>query len=208
MSDPTNSLPELEELFDESTAIPLDPSELVVEAAHQLAEDKQLALLMQPVDNGNGKAVPTFKWWYESIIDWMLLNPGSSLADCAKALGRTPVTVRMIARSDAFRARFAQRRAEYNNQLANQLTDQATKLALASLNVLTDRVTNNPAKIPTAELTDLTSKVLDKLGYGVKPTGATANVQVNVGVSQDVLREAQRAMRTVQTINAEEVSNG
>ena len=54
---------------------------------------------------------------HDALIDLMIARPGATAKDLAAAFDRTPEWVRMIARTDAFRARFALRNAGVVNPL-------------------------------------------------------------------------------------------
>lgn len=147
-----------------------------------------------------------FKFWYDAIIDWMLLNPDKDLKDCAVALKRNYNTLNDIARSDIFKARLATRRHEYNQHLSAKIGEATQNVALAALNEIANRITTNAAAIPTVVLKDVMDTALERMGYGVKPIGPAVTVVNNdnrtVGVSADVLREAKQSMQDLHRHNA------
>ena len=140
-----------------------------------------------------------WRWWYASISDWMIEHPGGKLTDCALALNRSYNTIILIAGTDLFRDFHAQRMAEYRRThdfaLAHKLTavaEEALDLTLATLKKKGDQV-------PLANLVEITSSSLEKLGYGAKPTQPSVvvnnNQQVIVPVSASELVEAREALR-------------
>ena len=149
-----------------------------------------------------------FHFWYDHVIDWMLANPGRSVAECASTVKRSASTLYIVTNSDIFRTRFAQRRAEINSQMADEISDAVTGVALSGMRELQKRITENPAKIPTGLLSEVAGSALTRLGYGVAPVGTPGNntqVNVNVQVAPSILREAQERMRASQTINAQSI---
>ena len=117
-----------------------------------------------PVATRHGRL--RFRFWYDAIIDWMLLNPDKTLKQCAEFLGRKPDTIYSITSSDIFKARLAQRRQDYNDRLAAGISEAAGNVAMSSLQEIHRRVRDNAAAIPTVVLNDIANKALDRLGYG------------------------------------------
>lgn len=149
-----------------------------------------------------------FRFWYDAIIDWMLVNPDKSLVECSKALGRSVDTLYTITASDIFKARLAERRQQFNDRLAMGLAAATSGVAMAAMVELQKRITDNPAKIPTVVLADVASKTMKSLGYGTDPVAAPVqvnNITNTISVSADTLKEAKAAMRDVQRTNAETV---
>lgn len=143
-------------------------------------------------------------YWYDSIIDWMLGNPRASQRECAKAMGKSEPTIRMIVQSDMFKARYEARRKEINENMAVEIAEETSGVALEALREVRKRLTNNPAAIPIGQLTEIAHSTLDRLGYGAKPLVPAQNTQVNVTVTvpANALAEAQAAMRNLHQKNA------
>lgn len=142
-------------------------------------------------------------YWYDAIIDWMLANPMASQKEIAAAMGRSVPTIRLLLQSDMFRSRFESRRREVSEQIATEIHEATSTVALTALREVAHRLKDNPAKIPIGQLHEIATSTLDRLGYGQKsvaPAGAT-NVQVNVTVPAPVLDDARRAMREAQELN-------
>lgn len=148
-----------------------------------------------------------FRYWYDNIIDWMLVNPGKPMGDCAKAVGRSVSTIYIVTASDVFKARLADRRSDYNARLSSDIAAASSNVALLALGELQSRLSDNPAKIPIGMIADITDKALNRLGYGVAPVvqGPTVHVTTQVLVSPGALREAQEKMRTVQELNSRDI---
>jgi hypothetical protein len=137
--------------------------------------------------------------WYDSIIDDMLSHPGTSLTETAKRLGRHPNTVQTIVSSDLFKARWAQRRAEYEDMLNQKLVGKITRAADLALDVTIEHLEKKRDTIPLPILTELTKVTLDRLGYSPKTNEAA--VQVNVSnnvVSAEALAAAREKLKQVE----------
>lgn len=147
------------------------------------------------------KAMP----WYEAVIDDMLSHPGTSIKDTAARLGRNPVTVGYVMKSDLFKTLYAQRREQYNDELDQRLVGKLAKVAELSLDLTLEQLEKKRTAIPLPLLHDISSKSLERLGYGVKPAPGPA-VQVNVQqngisppVSAEALQSARQTLRTIET---------
>lgn len=163
-----------------------------------------------PDNSGRGlnSFVPT-KWrlWNDAIIDDMFANPGTTVKATAERLGRSPVTVGYIINSDLFKARYAQRRDQFNEDLDQRLVGKLAKVAELSLDLTMEQLEKKRTAVPLPLLNDIMSKSLDRLGYGPKTAPATA-VQVNVNnssptvavpVSAAALEEARASLRQVES---------
>jgi len=151
-----------------------------------------------------------FMWWYDSLIDWMMANPSGSMEDAALFLGRSVVWVRIVANSDAFKARYDARRAQLSANIKDRLTDKVTKVAELTLDCIITRLEQTQDKVPLPILLDLQEKALQRLGYGVQPQtqplagGNQVNVQNNFySVDKDTLVNARARLRA-----AEEMRRG
>lgn len=146
--------------------------------------------------------------WHDSIIDDMFANPGTTIKATAERLGRSPVTVGYIVNSDLFKARYAQRRDQFNEDLDTRLIGKLAKVAELSLDLTMEQLEKKRTAVPLPLLNDIMSKSLDRLGYGPKPTNPSVqvNVQQNNGaqaqiatpVSASVLEEARASLRQVE----------
>jgi hypothetical protein len=149
---------------------------------------------------------PKMLWYYDSIINWMIANPGKPLYECAAAIGRTPATLSVIINSDMFKAALAKRKDEFHTQHDIGLIEKNTKIAHASLDAILDTLTKRGSAIPLDSLKELSDSALTRLGYGMQkqPAESPAAVQVNVvvPVSATDLAEARMALRQVQAQKA------
>jgi len=144
--------------------------------------------------------------WYDSIIDDILANPGTSIKETAKRLGRHPQTISLVVGSDLFRARWAQRRAQFNDALESRLTAKLAVVAEKSLDATIQILDKKRESIPLPVLNDVVKNSLDRLGYGPSAPQAAPAVQVNVSsnvVSAEALARARENLKVLEakTIN-------
>lgn len=140
--------------------------------------------------------------WYDQIIDDMLANPGTDMTATAKRLGRSPSTVHTIAASDLFKARWAQRRAQFEEALNERMVAKITRTAELALDATIEHLEKKRDAVPLPILNELTKTALDRLGYGPKPTAGPA-VQVNVSsnvVSAEALEAARNKLRQIEGV--------
>lgn len=78
-------------------------------------------------------------WWYESIIDWMILNPEQSLKDCAYAFEVTPTWIYTLVNSDIFKERLAERREAHSNAISLGVVEKANALADMALDAAIEK---------------------------------------------------------------------
>lgn len=150
-------------------------------------------------------------YWYDSIIDWLLANPGRTQRECAKYFNKSEPTMRMLLQSDMFKSRFETRRREMSEQISKEIVEETSTLALSALREVNKRIRDNPAAIPTGQVAEIANSALDRLGYGQKTMPSVVNsspVVVNVTVPATVLNEARQSMRELHSKNMLSTSNG
>jgi hypothetical protein len=116
--------------------------------------------------------------WYDSIIDDLLSHPGTHLQDTAKRLNKAPNTIYLICGSDLFKARYAQRRAQFNADLDQRLTGKVAKVAELALDATISHLEKKHDAVPLQHLKEIGKDALDRLGYGV-PKVSSPSVVVN-----------------------------
>lgn len=168
-----------------------------------------VSTLPPPPKEGSTLWQPTkMMFWYDHIIDDMLAHPDASDGkDIAARLGRSPVTINLVIRSDLFKARYQQRRQAFNEDLNNRIQGKLLKVADAALDHTLTALETKRDAVPLPILTDIADKALTRLGYGVKPAGPSVqvNVQQNGGpqvvapVSADALRAARQNLQTLES---------
>ena len=150
-------------------------------------------------------------WWYEDIINWMLINPGAKLGDAAEYFGKTQAWLSVVINSDIFKARLEERRKELNGELDDLLVYKMKRVANESFDALMERILSDDRdKIPIPQLLDIGTKVTDlldpvgvKRGKGKGNRGdelpqQQVNVQVVVPVTQNALEEARGKIRLIE----------
>lgn len=147
------------------------------------------------------------RWWYASIADWMLRNPGSKLEECAKFFNKHPNTISLIINSDVFKAYLAQRRREWQLDHDAQLTQRLGDVAMKSMDCILEQIDKKRDTLRLDVLTELMGSSLEKLGFG-KPNAPTVQVntmvdastqQIAIAVSPETLREAREALRIAES---------
>ena len=144
--------------------------------------------------------------WYDSIIDDILANPGTSIKETAKRLGRHPQTISLVVGSDLFRARWAQRRAQFNDALESRLTAKLAVVAEKSLDATIQILDKKRESIPLPVLNDVVKNSLDRLGYGPSAPSAPPAVQVNVSSNVVSAEALARARENLKVLEAKTVS--
>ncbi len=134
-------------------------------------------------------------WWYESIVDWMLMNPHKTKTDAARFFNVTPVWMYCLTNSDVFKVLYEERRKLHNGMVSSSVIEKTAALTEAALDHLTTKVVEHGAVMTPELLKDITEMGLEKLGYDGKysrpPPHNGQQVQVNVNiVSADDLAEA------------------
>lgn len=151
--------------------------------------------------------------WYDAIVDDMLANPGTSQKETAARLGRSPVTINYIVNSDLFKARYAQRKDQFNDELDARLTGKLAQVAEKALDFTLEALDKKRDNVPLPLLHEISDKALSRLGYGPKGSAAVAptvvvqnNVSASAGVqvpvSREALASARENLRTIEGIRA------
>lgn len=116
-------------------------------------------------------------WWHESIIDYMLERPDSTLAEMAAHFGRTIAWLYTIRQSDAFQARLRTRRAEHAAYINASQSTRLEALLEEVTEHLAQRIADDSGRISIGELRGVLDSLLRATGY-IQANGHT-NVQVN-----------------------------
>lgn len=129
-----------------------------------------------------------YVWWYDSIIDIMLANPGIKIKDIAKKIGKHANWVGLIMSSDTFKLHWAHRRQnlnlDINDTLAQEITGRVSNVAIKTLDLVLDAIDENPLAINPVVAMDMADKMLNRLGYG--PKVANPGTQVSVSGNANV----------------------
>jgi len=146
------------------------------------------------VPGGRRKQVPgnTFLARYDHIIDFMLANPTATLRDIANYVGYSYTWVSLVRSSDAFKARYEQRRAAMNTDLSEAVTDRLHRATVESLDIFLERLHEKRDVVKLSEALDAADTLLQRMGYGIKQNGTQVNVQ-QVAAPQATAEEIARA---------------
>jgi len=136
---------------------------------------------------------------HDMIMDWMLQNPGQTLAMCAQEFGYTVAWISMIVNSDLFQERLAQRRQEIDTLVHADIPTRMRGVAAQALEKIARHVSTTEDPDYLLQTAD---KMLHRLGYapskGPVSNAKTVNVQQNVFVaSKDSLASARSLMNQV-----------
>lgn len=148
------------------------------------------------------KATRPLRWWYEMLADRMIAEPQASQSELATHFGRTESTISLIINSDAFKAYYRQRRAEFTEKLDDAIRSKLFKVADTSLDNLLSSLEKKRDSVPIEMLHRTTDMALKNLGYGAQPAANTNVIvapNVNVAVSVEDLQAAREALRRNQT---------
>jgi len=152
-----------------------------------------------------------WRWWYSSISDWMIRNPGRHMTDCAAELHKNLNTITSIVNTDLFRDYHAARRREFQQGHDDAIKSKLTAVAEASLDNILATMEAKKATIPIETHVAIATSVLDRLGYGPNKTpsvvvnaGATTDNRVQVlQVNASTLEEARTALRRAEQLRVE-----
>jgi hypothetical protein len=139
---------------------------------------------------------------HEAIMDWILLNPGATLAECANVFRYTPQGIGYIVNSDCFRAKLRERRDTVELLIAADIPSKLGVLGALAVERTTDVLnkTNDPDLI-----VDIFDKTLHKLGYAPtkgpgtsviinnQPTQFTASIE-DIAQAQAIMLQAGKAL--------------
>jgi len=148
-----------------------------------------------------------FLYWHDHMIDYILVNPAATNRELASYVGRSYSFVCMVRNSDAFRARYEQRKQQHGANLADKVNGKLADVAVKSLDILLERLEEKRDVVQLGVATDIADRVLQRLGYGAKPT-APASVNVNVNqqvagsIAPETLAEARGLLRSVEAQRA------
>lgn len=160
-----------------------------------------------PAPTSSGKENLRFRFWHETLIDLMIQHPEWNNTQLAQAVGKGPVTVGYVTRSDMFRARFAERRREHSERISYSIIAQTQGIAQKALKQLDDKLEDNSVqkKISARDLHEIAADALDRIGLGPKPADIVlqTNVQQNntsITVSSDALLRARQKLRNNEAV--------
>lgn len=151
------------------------------------------------------------RWWHDKMVEYIVLNPAISQKELARLIGRSEGTVNLVVKSDMFQARLAQRRDALRERIDQTISQKLLKVADLGLEVVTEQLETKRGALPFAATTEFVGNILERLGYGTKPSSPSTQVQVNVGsapvavpVSSEALAAARQALLASNAARARE----
>lgn len=140
-----------------------------------------------------------FRYWYDSIIDFLLAEPMLTQKEIAFRMGKSPVTIGLIMNSDIFRARYEMRRLAMSEALQQSINGKLQALAIDAIDATHEKLKLKRDLIPFEDLVDVTDKTLTRLGYGAKQSAQTAvvinnNAQVTAPISSEDLERSREKL--------------
>lgn len=136
----------------------------------------------------------SWQLWYDTVIDWMIANPGSTLQQVAAGVQRNYAYLTLIVRSDSFQTRLAERRRHFEAELNRGVAQKLTRVTASALDEIQKRL-DKGANVPMKVLTELADTGLKALGYGnpklpAAAPGSAVSVAVTIGVTPSALATA------------------
>lgn len=144
-------------------------------------------------------------WHYDTIIDYLLANPGATYGEVAAHINRGQVWVSMVMRSDAFQSHYASRRVVINEAVRDAVTDKIADVAMTAADLTLKHMRDNPQGIGFAQKMETLTSAAKALGFGLAPPQSAVNV--NVGPQTTVMlasrEQIDRARERLRSLQAE-----
>lgn len=148
--------------------------------------------------------VKTVRDWHESLIDYIISNPGATLRLKAQVFGVSMSWLSILENSDSFKEAMKARRDEHFDNLSRDLVDKLGATADMLIEEINERLQKDgTSAIPFNTLKDTADMALKHLGFGAKGFGAVGghqsagNITNNTIIVNDkaALAEARAAMQ-------------
>jgi len=159
---------------------------------------------LQQTKGGTGHYRGRWRWWYASIADYRLANPGCTNREIAAHLGKGENTISAIANTDLYREYEAQRKQAWRQRNEDILREKLTGVTIRALDAADAQLKKKGDQIPLAIARDIIETGLDRLGFGpqVGPSVVVNNTnQVSApggSVTITLLEEARSTLRAVE----------
>lgn len=133
---------------------------------------------------------------HEAFADYMLVNPGCTLAEMAQYFSYTPAWICTVTRSDMFQAYLAERRKDVSALVHESLPRKLE----AAAHMATEKLIQTLERTNDGEMiVDIFDKVLHRCGYAPSArtpgvAAGTVNVQQNFYMGKDDLQAARQAL--------------
>jgi hypothetical protein len=144
-------------------------------------------------------------WWYERLVDWMLLNPEKLLGDAARHFNVTQAWLSVVKNSDAFKAYYDARSAAFSSKIEDAgistligVKEKVASAAELALDEIHNRLATTGKVMTLNELMSIAKLDLAAKGYAATAKSAPPGVAVyinNGGVNRAVLEAAREKMK-------------
>lgn len=144
--------------------------------------------------------VKTVRDWHESLIDYIISNPGATLRVKAQVFGVSMSWLSIVENSDSFKEAMRLRRDEHFNNLSTGIVGKLEATADMLIEEINHRIqTDSSSAIPFNSLRDTADMALKHLGFGAKGGSGVQQAGIinnNTVIVQDreALREAREMM--------------
>lgn len=135
---------------------------------------------------------------HEQIMNWLLMNPGKSMRECADTFGYTQSWLSTMVHSDAFQSKLREKQLEIQARVTATIPQKLQAVADIALDKLASAVERSEDPDFLLAVAD---KTLHRMGYAPAQGRAAANqpgaplVQNNFLVSAGELEQARALMR-------------
>lgn len=140
---------------------------------------------------------------HEAIIDWLLAHPEAKNLDVlCQEMNYSRSWLSVVMNSDAFKERYAIRRAELNDGIVTRLSTKKLQVAEKALERLDEILDEDDLKPSFVADTTLRMLSLLQQGQPQKTVEREVTRETTRMVSRDVLVKARETVRTVQNVPA------
>jgi hypothetical protein len=123
------------------------------------------------------------RWHHEAVIDFMIARPECTQGQIAKQFGFSETWVSLMVNSDAFKARYAERKSELvDPMLIESLETRFKAVAQVSLDKMLEKLTG-PLGVSDDFLLKSAALAKDALGYGARAIPGQGGPQVAVVIN-------------------------
>jgi hypothetical protein len=134
---------------------------------------------------------------HDQILNWLVINPGKSLRECADAFGYTQSWLSQLVHSDLFQARLKEMQLQVQARVTASIPQKLNAVVDVALDKLADKVAQSEDPEFLLEVMD---KGLHRMGFGPatarQPAGTGGPlVQQNFLIQANDLHEARALMR-------------
>ena len=118
-------------------------------------------------------SIQKVRYSHDAMIDLIVMNPAISQGELAEVFGYTQGWVSIVINSDAFQARLEQRKAELiDPTIRVTLKERFTAVVARSLEVLQEKLAQDPSKVPdnlALRAAEMGAKALGQGGHAPPP---------------------------------------